>query len=169
MSEIMEENEMLAYLREAYSYAQLSNDKSTQNGAVLVEFGEDSIVAGGCNSIAQCSQHVASRFERPEKYLWTEHAERAAILNAAKSGVATNNLWMFCAWAACPDCARAIALSGISKLVRHWIPQHDNRGDQWEGLVRIGDQILDESGVEVLTIGGKIGTTILFDGKVIEV
>jgi len=60
---------------------------------------------------------VEARHQRPEKYLWTEHAERNAIYACARAGTSTNNCIMVIKWFPCAECARAIIQSGIKVLV----------------------------------------------------
>ena len=48
-----------------------------------------------------------------EKFIWTEHAERNAIFNAARAGVSVAKCSLYSNCFPCPDCARAIIQSGI--------------------------------------------------------
>lgn len=155
-------------LRECYLNAELSGDLSTKNGSLLFDPSAMKVVAFGRNEIPAPSASVPSRYHRPDKYQWTEHAERAAIYAAARAGVQTQGLTMVCCWAACTDCARAIVLSGIDRLVRHSIPQHSSRED-WNKSIAVADQILTESGVEVVNVTAKLGVSMFFDGQWIEV
>ena len=135
-------------LRLAYRQAIHSPDPSTQNGAILaLRDGTPILNTGACNAPPD---GVAGRWRRPEKYLWTEHAERASIFAAARYGIRTQGLTMGCAWAACADCARAIVGAGIARLIRH--PYEDER---WRESVEVGDAILSEGGVEVIDFHGR--------------
>ena len=63
-----------------------SKDPSTKVGAVIVNSG-NSIISTGFNGFPiGIDDHVESRYERPEKYLWTCHAEENAIAFAARNG-----------------------------------------------------------------------------------
>src|SRR3990167_200779 len=94
-----------------------SKDQNTKIGVVIV--GKDhEVVSTGYNSFPRgIDDNVPARQERPEKYLWMEHAERNAIYNAARIGVSTKGctMYMSCVMS-CPDCARAIINSGIIKI-----------------------------------------------------
>ena len=59
------------------------------------------------------------RWKSPEKYQWTEHAERNAIYNAARNGVALEGARLYLNWGGCPcsDCARAIIQVGIQEVI----------------------------------------------------
>jgi dCMP deaminase len=155
-------------MRVAYYAASRSNDRSTQNGAILMNPKTKMLYGMGFNHIAECSAGALERFERPLKYQWTEHAERHSIYSAAKYGNKIQGAHMYCCWAACADCARAIAHSGIAKLIRHTHEHHLDRAD-WLESIRVGDQIMREHGVEIEEVSGKVGAKILFNGRVIDV
>jgi dCMP deaminase len=156
------------FLRLAYAEAQKSKDRSTQNGAVLVDPDTTQVVACGHNDLHWEFQDTDERRVRPLKYEWTEHAERHAIFDAALRGVATNGLWMYCPWFACADCGRAIVYAGIRKVIGHSIPQHQTRPD-WAKSIATADQMLQEANVEVVRLTGELGVTFRFDGKDIQV
>jgi dCMP deaminase len=153
------------YLRRCYQLAaSYSDDPSTQNGAILVA-GWAGEVATGVNHFPEGVVKTAERLERPLKYSYMEHAERDAIYNAAKWGVVTEGLTMYCPWSACDQCARAIVLAGIIKMVRHQ-SIIDKSPERWKESIAIADGILTEGGVEIENYVGDIGgVTILFDGE----
>lgn len=156
------------YVRLAYGWASRSGDLSTQNGAILVRPGTGEIVAAGWNDIHGPMEDRQERRVRPAKYEWTEHAERTAILDAARRGVATEGLTMYCPWFACADCGRAIILAGIKRVVGHKIPQHDTRPD-WAASIATAAQMFKEAGVETAYLTEKLGVTFRFCGEIIEV
>lgn len=157
----------IEYLREAYAAAQDSGDLSTQNGCVLVN-ARGEVVASGCNDIPEMVCDTPERRVRPAKLSFTEHAERAAIYDAARRGVPTAGLTMYCGWLACADCGRGIVLAGIRKVVRHKIPQHATRPD-WAASIAEADQMFREAGVEVVEVEGAVGASIQFNGEVVAV
>ncbi|KKS96251.1 MAG: Deoxycytidylate deaminase [Microgenomates group bacterium GW2011_GWC1_43_13] len=80
------------YLRQAYEFAaKNSTDRSTQNGAILVD-GSGRVVAWGTNCFPKGVVESPERLERPAKYLYVVHAEHASILYAARNGVKTEGL-----------------------------------------------------------------------------
>ena len=91
-----------------------SKDKTTQIGAVIVGTHNE-IRSTGYNSFPRGIEDFRDeRQERPEKYFWMEHAERNAIINAARIGVSTNNCVMYLTCdIPCADCTRAIINAGI--------------------------------------------------------
>lgn len=161
----------IEYLRCAYRVAaNLSNDPLTQNGAVLVDFGLSggSIVAHAANRMPDGLIAHPDRFERPAKHQFIEHAERGAIYAAARHGIPTVSLTMYCCWAACTECARAIILSGVSHLVTHVTPQQMAHAS-WKESITVADRMLEEADVLVTRIADKIGgVKIRFNGEIIE-
>lgn len=93
-----------------------SRDKSTKTGCVLVsEDGE--MLVSGFNSFPMGALPLEERFERPEKYFWTEHAERNAIYAAAENGIALFGSTAYVNWFPCIDCARALVQVGVKAVV----------------------------------------------------
>lgn len=99
--------------------AKKSKDKHTKFGAVIIGPGMEirsTGYNGFCRKANDDTTSVPERFERPEKYLWFEHAERNAIYNAARSGVSTLDCSLYVQSMPCMDCARAIVQSGIKEI-----------------------------------------------------
>ncbi len=133
-------------LVKAYEAATQSPDLSTQNGALLLTDNGD--IFTGCNTFPVGVAITNERLQRPGKYAFTEHAERNAIFAAAKAGVTPDGGVLYCPWAACADCARAIAIMGVKKVVTHGLmmrltPPH------WKESIAFANQILQEAGVEL--------------------
>lgn len=148
-----------AILGACYRKATQSPDTSTQLGAVLVTF-EDRVnfETLSFNGFVNGWIPTEADYERPRKYQITEHAERRAIYSAARYGIKTENAALYCTWAACVDCARAIVESGITKLVRHY-PPLDDATERWLESVTLGDQIMKSGGVKIVDIVGPIPDT----------
>lgn len=156
-------------LRQAYVEAvSYSTDPSTQNGAVLV--GEDrKVLCNGSNHFPVNVKETPERWERPIKYSFVEHAERNCIYSAARNGIATQGLVMYCPWFACADCARAIIQAGIRTVIGHNTLIHNEGSEAWKQSVAIGDAMFEEAGVETLYVSGEMGFNILFNGKKVAV
>ncbi len=156
------------YLRLAYAEAARSGDLSTQNGAILVDPATGAVVAVGWNDIHDPMNDLPERRVRPAKYEWTEHAERSSILDAARRGVKTEGLWMYCPWFACADCGRAIVLAGIARVVGHQTEHHVTRPD-WAASIATADAMFAEAGVEFVRHTNPLGVTFRFNGADITV
>jgi dCMP deaminase len=105
------------FMNLARHIAEWSKDRSTKVGAVIVGPSNE-VRAIGYNGFPRgIDDDVPGRHERPEKYLWVEHAERNAIYNAARIGIPVAGCKMYLPWFPCMDCARAIVQSGIETLI----------------------------------------------------
>jgi len=114
-------------------------------GCVLV--GRDDMVAAtGTNILAHGCEDHPERFDAPEKYDWVEHAERAAVYQAAREGLSTQGCTAFTTLFPCTDCARALVLSGIVRIVS---PHPDFSDPRWGEKFRLSEKIFEECGVEV--------------------
>ena len=154
----------IKYMSMAFDVALSSPDLSTQNGAVIIGYNSTT-VGMGCNKLPIGVSITEERLQRPAKYLWTEHAERNAIYNAASRGGQTTGGTMFCPFITCHDCARAIVQSGIVKVYGHVSMQIP---DRWADSVNVGFQILEEAGVEVEYLSDKLNVApIRFNGELI--
>ncbi|MFM0504299.1 dCMP deaminase family protein [Paraburkholderia caffeinilytica] len=134
------------FMRLALEVAQLSNDRSRKVGCVIV--GPDNeIRSTGYNSFpVGIIDSIEKRHERPAKYMWTEHAERNAIYNAAKHGVSINGCKMYLPWFPCIDCSRAIIQAGIVELIAI---EPDVRDDRWGSDFSVSLEMLREAGIRL--------------------
>lgn len=119
-----------------------SKDRSRGIGCVIVSSERD-ILATGYNGLPRgVDDTVEERFERPGKYIWTEHAERNAIYAAAKYGTALQDLCtIYTPLFPCMDCARAIIQSGIVRMVTY---RPDFQDPQWGASFRVVLEMLQE-------------------------
>jgi dCMP deaminase len=105
-----------------------SKDTSSKNGAVIVD-SDNVVLSMGYNGLPiGCDDSKLERFERPLKYMYTEHAERNAIYLSSRHGGSVKNGTMYVTLFPCADCARAIIQSGITKLVS---PTPDVNNERW--------------------------------------
>lgn len=130
--------------------SQRSRDTRSKFGAVIA--GPDHVIrAVGWNDFPRgvIDDLHPERREDPLKYVWTEHAERNAIYNAARTGVSTVGCTMYINSTPCCDCARAIVQAGIKRLVCEppsWDPA---TAEGWRALVPHGMKMMSEAGVQV--------------------
>ena len=96
---------------------------------------------------------LPARRVRPEKYFWTEHAERNAVYSAALNGVKLCYSIAYSTAHPCVDCARALIQAGVTDL---YIPTKKNdpffkagRWEAWEDKLEKALEILAASGVIV--------------------
>jgi dCMP deaminase len=146
-----------------------SKDKSTKVGAIIVS-PDNSIVSTGFNgfprgviddeskAIPYGRPHhyktvdVEKRYERPDKYLWTEHAERNAIYAAAKRGVSLDGCKIYVDWYPCSDCCRGIIQVGIKQIIidaRNYEEKEKYWNERWKDQMEVTKRMCYESRVEI--------------------
>lgn len=140
-------------------FARKSKDTSTKIGVVIVGEGQ-TLLSQGWNGFPRgVNDKVSCRHDRPEKYKWTEHAERNAIYNAAREGIRLKGSTIYAPLFACPDCSRAIVQAGIKRIVcrpyqsdpKKLGEQKENR-PQWLKDFEISKIIFEEGGVEIIEV-----------------
>ena len=137
------------FLEMAEAVSKKSKDRSTKIGCVIV--GPDrEIRSTGYNSfIRGIDDEKPERHERPEKYLWTEHAERNAIYNAARVGTPLKGCSLYCLALPCMDCARGIAQVGITKVIIPEVPGNPEFLERWRESFQRTEEMFNEAGIEV--------------------
>jgi len=142
-------------LKQAYEAAEKSPDQTTKVGAVLVNDNGE-VLSTGYNGFPIGIEFKPERIERPLKYKYFEHAERRALFEAVRSGVDVKGLTLVCPWAACTECARAIILLGVKKVVVHK-QALEKSADHWVEDIAIAHSMLREAGVEIVEFDGEVG------------
>lgn len=138
----------------AHLAASKSKDTSMKVGCILIN-QNDTIISTGYNGFPRGvdEDEYLERNERPEKYNWTEHAERNAIYNAALNGQKTQYATAYATSHPCVDCARALAQAGIRELyipTKHSDPLYKKeRWVDWEESLLKALEILKAAGVKV--------------------
>lgn len=123
-----------------------SKDQSRKVGCVIVGPDNDVRATGFNGFPRRVDDDVPERNARTNKYLWTEHAERNAIYNAARIGVPLAGCRIYIPWYPCMDCARAIIQVGIVEMITC---EPDLNDPQWgTHFVRVAE-MLREGGVKV--------------------
>ena len=86
------------------------------------------------------------RYEKPQKYMWVEHAERNAIYTAGRNGISLDGCKMYVTYFPCCDCARAIIQSGIKEV---YSPKPDWSHHKWGESWKVSKQMFNECGVKI--------------------
>jgi dCMP deaminase len=134
-----------ALLERAIAAAAASPNRIRKVGAVLVTAAGTELA--GCNAFPPGIQALPERVEGDNRFIWLEHAERTALFEAARRGLATDGGLLVSTYFPCTDCARAIVLSGI-KTVATPKPEFDD--PVWGESFRTSAAILSEGAVEVV-------------------
>lgn len=152
MSEHIKWNDL--FMTMVYLVAMKSKDEKTHIGAVIVGKNKEVRSVGYNSFVRGLNDNVDSRHQRPEKYFWTEHAERNAIYNATLMGVSLDGCTMYTNGIPCMDCARAVIQSGIKKIVvdKNW---NDGNSDKWNEHAIRSLVMFEEVGVEIEYYEGK--------------
>ncbi len=142
------------FMEQAKLIASKSKDESMKVGCALVS-QNNTIISTGYNGFPRGvdESEDPDRNKRPEKYQWTEHAERNAVYNAALNGVKTQYAKAFSTAHPCVECARALIQSGIVELyipTKHSDPFYKaGRWVDWEESLLKALEILKAAGVKV--------------------
>lgn len=130
-----------------------SKDPSSKIGVVIVG-PENQIISTGFNGFARgIDETDKERWDhRPTKYDYVEHAERNAIYNAARHGIALRGCTMYMVGMGpptvpCTDCARGIIQAGIIIFVGCPYKEVPKR---WEASLALSSDMLAEAGVKVV-------------------
>lgn len=105
------------FLKTAQLISSLSKDPSTKVGAVIVD-DDKNIVATGYNGFPKGFPDTEEYLNNRElKYEYVEHAERNAIVQAAKNGAKLNNCTLYSTHFSCISCAKGVTNAGIKRFV----------------------------------------------------
>jgi dCMP deaminase len=132
----------------AHHIATWSKERGRRVGAVIVGVDKE-IRSTGYNGFPRgVDDDVEERHSRETgaKYLWSSHAERNAIYNAARVGVSIKGATIYVPWFPCADCAKAIIQSGIVHLVAY---RPDMSDPKWSAEFSLVIEMLKESSVTV--------------------
>lgn len=142
----------LRYIGLAQHVSEWSGDRSTKVGAVIVG-PNNRVVSVGYNDFPSGVLDKEERHQRPDKYLYTEHAERNAIYNAR---LIPEGSTLYLNWTGCPctDCTRAIIQSGVKRVI---VPEGKPFGGVGTGshyhIEGASEEMLTEAGVEYIIVG----------------
>jgi len=129
-----------------------SKDRNTKVGCVIIGEGGQILTQGYNGLPRKVDDGIELRFSRSvrngrrEKLRWTEHAERNAIYNAARTGTSLLGAVIYCPLYPCSDCARGIIQSGIAEAVT---TQPDWNDQFWAPEWEVSEIMFREAGVRV--------------------
>lgn len=114
--------------------AERSHCVSKHVAAVLVKDGR--IISTGINGTppfaTNCDTIFEDNFDKDLHHEFSKnyeiHAEINSILSAAKNGIAINGAELYINYSPCRDCAKAIAGSGISRVIFRKVYENDPLG-----------------------------------------
>jgi len=143
--------EDLIFLRIAMETSGRSVDRSTRVGSVIVT--ENGHILEAHNGFPRGVKESDARHTRPAKYHYFEHAERNAIYQAARRGIATEGAALYMAATMpgppCCDCSRACIQAGISRVVCSFSGGALTWREDWRASMLASVEMLKEAGVSL--------------------
>lgn len=145
-----EEDKLKRFLQLTDRVALNSKDPSTKVGAIFLNKDETSPRSFGYNGMPRgLDDSNEIRNERPEKYLWYEHAERNAIYNIARESLEGHII--FSTRFPNMEGARAIVSSGLSKMVIKSFNKDSLSIEEKENYRRVVE-LFSETNVKIIEI-----------------
>lgn len=136
-----------------------SKDPRVKVGAIIVNPENLAVVSTGFNGFPRgVREEPAHRWTVERKSIFTEHAERNAIYNAARLGARTEGCCMYLNWSIiniCVECARAIIQAGIVEIIGSTLvmpPKEDDRAQSWRDVAEEAPIMMGESGMILRTV-----------------
>lgn len=127
-----------------------SKDPGTKVGCVLVN--DRRILSTGYNGFPQSISDDLTRYlDRDFKLSITVHAEKNAILNAAKNGTKVEGSTLYVTFPPCSQCASAVIQAGVAKVV---CPNPELAPERWRQNFKAANELFYEAGVKVLYYTG---------------
>ena len=145
-----------ANMAAALRAAAASPNRVRQVGAVLAT--RDGTQIAACNTFPPGVRDLEERHAGDGRLVWMEHAERHAIFEAARRGLATAGAHLTTTFFPCIDCARAIVDTGIACLDT---PAPAFADPAWGASFERSQVILQEGGVDIRVVepGNEAGSS----------
>lgn len=136
------------FLAQARAVAEtFSKDPARKVGAVIyrdsypLSFGYNGIIRGYPDDMVAPT----------DKLIYTEHAEKNAIFNAARNNINIMGASIACTFHPCHECARAIVQSGIKRVICP-PPSDDDMIGKWASSIDAATRMFSICGVEVFFV-----------------
>lgn len=146
------------YMSLVFLFAMKSKDRSTKVGCVIADPETNRVISMGYNGFPRgVDDNIEERHERPNKYLYTEHAERNAIYNADTS---LSGCYAYVNLLSCSDCTRGLIQKRISRVYYHkaFTEQMGTYKDHGHTASII---MFEEAGVDLIPYEGPVTWNIL--------
>ncbi len=140
-------------LEHAYNLSLSSRKQNTKVGAVFVD-ERNNIIAEACNDYIQPLFNNIESVPEENKSFYSEHAERRLIYSTIKLGICDfGDKTLVVTHFPCCDCARAIILVGIKKLIVGNKHLNDNFLLTWGNNIKVSKQMLESNNVYIYQEG----------------
>lgn len=149
------------FMSMAYMVAMKSKDQGAKVGSITVDDEQDIITTGFNGFPRGFDDNRPDRLEKPNKLIYTIHAELNACLSAARRTLSLRGARMYVTWAPCDKCALAIVQSGLKEVITHKENPHQ---ESWNESIELGKMIMSEGGVTFREWSGNIIIPVMFKG-----
>lgn len=137
---------------QAKKCALLSRKKNTKVGAILVDENNDIFFEASNDYIYPLYENISIEAEA-DRAFYSEHAERRLIFSAVTSGFCEfHNKTLVITHFPCCDCARAIILVGIKKIIVFSQNMDDAFLAKWGHNISVSKRMLEHNKVDILFI-----------------
>lgn len=134
------------YMNVAEAFAQMSKDKSTKVGCIILAAESNHTLTAGFNGFPRgIDETVESKWERPDKYFFVSHAESNAVSQAAKTGAPLDKSTCVVTMFPCCECCKLLIQSGVSRIITK--EPTDELKERWGTSFQYSKQMFQEAGV----------------------
>lgn len=139
------------YYKLAQNFADLfSKDPSTKVGCIILAPESLQILSMGYNGMPRgINEGIKERWDRPQKLMWCEHAERNAIANASRHGTPLENGIAVITMFPCAECTRMLIQSGIKTIVTK---EPDLKNSKWSVSFTFSIEMLKEADIKIIYV-----------------
>jgi dCMP deaminase len=139
------------YLQLAECNANLfSKDPDTKVGSIILTEDFSRILSTGINGMPRkMNDDNEERWKRPTKYSYVSHSEANSICNAARTGTPIDGSIIVVTKFPCSTCTKLLIQAGIKKI---YSVAPDYNSYVWGNDARISEEMLNETGVEVIIL-----------------
>jgi dCMP deaminase len=143
----MKQEKVNQYFGLAKHLADNFSKDGTKVGAIFLAPDSHQILSMGYNGMPRgFNEKNETRWERPQKYFYVEHAERNAIYNACRHGTPLENSIAVVTMFPCADCMRALIQSGVKEIITVKPDMEDTR---WGNHFQASLEMCQECGIEL--------------------
>jgi len=133
-----------ALAKACFNAHEYSKDRSTKVAAVFYTPGDWSVLSEGYNGFPRGARDdVDERHERPAKYLWSSHAERNGIDNAARMGTCIDGAIAVVTAFPCAGCMGSLINAGISRVIT--VEATPDLVSRWGDSFEVSQQMVREA------------------------
>ena len=125
-----------------------SKDLTTQVGAIVVGDVKSVLLTafnGFPIGVIDDLKKVPERYERPNKYVYTAHAEQNLVALAARHGIKLNNTTVFVNLQPCATCVNLLIQAGVKTIYY----KKDNGTGEWRKDIDKSIMSCIEAGIEI--------------------